>query len=215
MKRKTASFTGTRPIFTGSPSIVQGGFNLDVTNQNFKVGDVIPAGTLAIKDEEKRTVQVIKTAKVLEVDAEDSKVVSLYVDEFYEPIFAVGDMILKEGAAATAVASVPTITKVEKKPGSCVITLSAAISGLAADDVLEEVISDGADTPMSKSRGNANSVTIADVEVSEFETSIDVSADTMQYAMYVRRVPPIPASQKDTTGDFLAANPHIKLTQSH
>lgn len=63
MKRKTASFTGMRPIFTGSPSIVQGGFNLDVENQHFAVGDTVPAGTLAIKDEVKRTVQVIKTAK--------------------------------------------------------------------------------------------------------------------------------------------------------
>jgi hypothetical protein len=49
MKRKTASFTGMRPIFTGSPSIVQGGFNLDVENQHFAVGDTVPAGTLAIK----------------------------------------------------------------------------------------------------------------------------------------------------------------------
>lgn len=57
MKRKTASFTGMRPIFTGSPSIVQGGFNLDVENQHFAVGDTVPAGTLAIKDEVKRTVQ--------------------------------------------------------------------------------------------------------------------------------------------------------------
>lgn len=39
MKRKTASFTGMRPIFTGSPSIVQGGFNLDVENQHFAVGN--------------------------------------------------------------------------------------------------------------------------------------------------------------------------------
>ena len=52
MKRKTASFTGTRPIFSGSPSIVPGGFNLDVANQHFAVGDVIPAGTLAIANEE-------------------------------------------------------------------------------------------------------------------------------------------------------------------
>lgn len=215
MKRKTASFTGTRPIFTGSPSIVQGGFNLDVTNQAFAVGDVIPAGTLAIKDEAARTVQIIKTAKVLEVDAEDNKIVTLYVDEFYKPCFAVGDMVLVAGTAATAIASVPTITAIEKRGNSYVITLSAAISGLAADNVLEEVISDGQDTAKSKERGKANCVTICDVEVGEFETAVDVSADTMQYAMYERRVPPIPASQKNATGEFLDANPHIKLTQSH
>ena len=83
MKRKTASFTGMRPIFTGSPSIVQGGFNLDVEGQKFRVGDVVPAGTLAIFNETTRKVQVIKTAKVVEVDNENNKKVTLYVDEFY------------------------------------------------------------------------------------------------------------------------------------
>lgn len=215
MKRKTAQFTGSRPIFTGSPSIVPGGFNLDVAKQNFAVGDFIPAGTLAIMDEVNRTVQVIKTAKVLEVDAEDKKVVTLYVDEFYKPCFAVGDYILKDGTEATAMTSVPTITKVEKRGDSYVVTLSAEISGLAKDDVLVEVVSNDESTPKSKSRGDANCVTIAEVEVDEFETAIDVCADTMQYTMYERRVPPIPSGQKDATGAFLKANPHVRLTQSH
>lgn len=215
MKRKTASFTGMRPIFTGSPSIVMGGFNLDVENQHFAVGDVVPAGTLAIKDEEKRTVQVIKTAKVLEVDSEDTTKVSLYVDEFYEPCFAVGDLVLKDGTAATAIADVPTISKIERNGNNYIVTLSAAITGLTKDNVIVEVVSDGASTPKSKERGVANSVLIADVEVGEFETSVDVSADTMQYAMYEKRVPAIPAGQKDATGDYLKGNPHVKLTKSH
>ena len=195
MKRKTASFTGMRPIFTGSPSIVQGGFNLDVENQHFAVGDTVPAGTLAIKDEVKRTVQVIKTAKVVEVDAENTKKVSLYVDEFYEPCFAVGDLVLKDGTAATAIADVPTIEKIERNGNNYIVTLSKAIAGLVKDDVLVEVVSDGQTAAKSKERGTSNSVLIADVEVGEFETSVDVSADTMQYAMYERRVPPIPAGQ--------------------
>lgn len=215
MKRKKHSFTGSRPIFTGSPSKVIGGFNLDRSNQNFADGDIIPGGVLAIANEETRLVQVIKTAKVAEVDSEDAKVVTLEVDEFYAPFFAVGDMILKAGATATAIASVPTIKKIEEKGNIYKITLSAAITGLAKGDVLEEVISDGdATTPKSKSRGLANSVTVADNEVKEFETSIDVSADTLQYALYERRVLPIPASQKDDTGAFLKANPHVKFTKS-
>lgn len=140
---------------------------------------------------------------------------SLYVDEFYKPCFAVGDLVLVAGSAATAIASVPSIKTIEKKGNTYVITLSAAITGLKAGDVLEEVISDGATEAKSKERGKANSVTICDVEVDEFETAVDVSADTMQYEMYERRVPPIPASQKDATGAFLDANPHIKLTQSY
>ena len=154
MKRKKHSFTGSRPIFTGSPSKVIGGFNLDRSNQNFADGDIIPGGVLAIANEETRLVQVIKTAKVAEVDSEDAKLVTLEVDEFYAPFFAVGDMILKAGATATAIASVPTIKKIEEKGNIYKITLSAAITGLAKGDVLEEVISDGdATTPKFKGSG--------------------------------------------------------------
>lgn len=218
MKRKTASFTGMRPIFTGSPSIVQGGFNLDTEGQRFRVGDVIPAGTLAIRNESTRKVQVIKSAKVVEVDADNNKVVSLYVDEFYAPCFAVGDSVLKAGAVSGTFAAAPTITAIDNgnKVGNTSnvyrITLSAAISGLKAGDVLVEVVANGEN---AAERGKANSVTFCDYEVSEFETAMDVSADTMQYALYERRVPPIPSTQKDSTGSFLAANPHIKLTQSY
>lgn len=219
MKRKTASFTGMRPIFTGSPSIVQGGFNLDVVGQKFRVGDVIPAGTLAIRDEATRKVQVIKTAKVVEVDSENNKKVTLYVDEFFAPCFAVGDSVLKAGAVTGTFASAPTIASIDT--GNClnntgnvyVVMLSAAITGLKAGDVLVEVVKDGSNN--AKERGKANSVTFCDYEISEFETAVDVSADTMQYALYERRVAPIPPSQKDSTGMFLSANPHVKLTQSY
>lgn len=207
-----------RPIFTGSPSIVQGGFNLDVDGQKFRVGDVIPAGTLAIRDETTRKVQVIKTAKVVEVDSENAKKVTLYIDEFFAPCFAVGESVLKAGAVTGKFSAAPTITAIDNgsrldNTGNVyVIMLSAAISGLAADDVLVEVVASGED---AAERGKANSVTFRDYEVSEFETAVDVSADTMQYALYERRVPPIPASQKDSTGMFLSANPHVKLTQSY
>lgn len=219
MKRKTASFTGMRPIFTGSPSIVQGGFNLDVEGQKFRVGDVVPAGTLAIFNETARKVQVIKTAKVVEVDNENNKKVTLYVDEFYAPCFAVGDSVLKVGAVTGTFASAPTITAIDN--GNClnntgnvyVVTLSAAITGLKAGDVLTEVVKDSSNN--AAERGKANSVLFREYEVSEFETGVDVSADTMQYALYERRVPPIPSSQKDSTGMFLSANPHVKLTQSY
>lgn len=219
MKRKTASFTGMRPIFTGSPSIVQGGFNLDVEGQKFRVGDVVPAGTLAIFNETTRKVQVIKTAKVVEVDNENNKKVTLYIDEFYAPCFAVGDSVLKVGAVTGTFTSAPTITAIDNdnclnNTGNVyVVTLSAAITGLKAGDVLTEVVKDSSNN--AAERGKANSVLFREYEVSEFETGVDVSADTMQYALYERRVPPIPSSQKDSTGMFLSANPHVKLTQSY
>lgn len=212
MKRKKASFVGTRPIFTGSPSIVPGGFNLDKESGNFTVDDVIPAGTLAIRDEETRKMQVIKTAKISDVDPEDSKILTLYVDEFYAPFFAVGDKVLKAGAISGTFAAAPSITKVEEKGNVYRITLDKAITGAAAGDVIVEVIENAEKN--AAERGFANSTTIKDVTVSEFETAIDVTADTMQYALFERRVAPIPASQKDETGSFLKANPHVKLTKS-
>ena len=212
MKRKTASFVGTRPIFTGSPAIVPGGFNLDKDSGNYTVDDVIPAGTLAIRDEETRKVQPIKTAKISEVDPEDSKVLTLYVDEFYAPFFAVGDKVLKAGAISGTFAAAPTITKVEEKGNIYRITLDKVITGAAKGDVIVEVVKDASSN--AAERGKANSLTIKDVPVSEFETAIDVTADTMQYALFERRVAPIPASQKDETGCYLAANPHVKLTKS-
>ena len=68
MKRTKDSFTGSRPVFTGSPSIVPGGFNLDVENQHFNKGDIIPIGTVATFDEQTRKVQILKTAEVVDID---------------------------------------------------------------------------------------------------------------------------------------------------
>ena len=212
MKRKTASFTGQRPIYTGSPAIVPGGFNLDVANQNFPVGTIIPGGSLAIYDEEKRTVQIVKTASVVEVNTDNAKEVTLLVDEFYAPIFAVGDKVAKAGAISGTYAAAVQITAISKTDNSFVITLSAAISGLKAGDALVEVVSASGN---AAEIGKANALTLADIEVGEFETGVDVTADTMQYALFERRVPVIPASQKDATGKFLAVNPHVKLTQSY
>lgn len=212
MKRKKASFVGTRPIFTGSPSIVPGGFNLDKESGNYTVDDVIPAGTLAIRDEETRKVQVIKTAKITDVDPEDNKILTLYVDEFYAPFFAVGDKVLKDGAISGTFAAAPSITKVEEKGNIYRITLDKAIAGATTGDVIVEVVENAEKN--AAERGFANSTLIKDVTVSEFETAIDVTADTMQYALFERRVAPIPASQKDETGSFLKANPHVKLTKS-
>lgn len=213
MKRKTASFTGMRPIFTGSPSIVQGGFNLDVQNQSFEIDSIIPAGSLAIFDEQKRLVQIVKTSEVVDIDADNSKRVSLRVAEFFEPIFVKGEKVAKADAISGKAEDAATIESVERTGSICVVTLDKAIDGLVKGDTLEEVIADASGNAVE--RGLATSVTIKDVEVNEFETPIDVSADTMQYALLERRVTPIPNSQKDTTGLFLKGNPNIKLSKSY
>ena len=210
MKAKRYSFGGEKPIFTGSPSIVPGGFNLDVKSQNFTVGSEVSPGTLAIFDEQTRLVKIIKTAKVKKIEGEN-KIIHLVADDTVEPCFAPGDSVLK--TVSGAFANAPTISKVERKSnGDYIITISAAITGLAVGDTLVEVVKDSEDN--AALIGDANCITFDRTEVKEDETAIDVCADTMQYAMYERRVNPIPASQKDTTGSYLKANPHIKLSQS-
>ena len=213
MKRKTNSFTGSRPVFTGSPSIVPGGFNLDVENQNFNKGDIIPVGTVAKFNEQTRLVQILKTAEVVAIDSEDTKIVSLKVAEFFKPVFCVGEKVAKAGAISGTYANAVSINAINKTKSTYVITLSAAISGLAVGDTLEEVVKDGSNNAAERFTGNC--VTIKDVEVDEFETAIDVCADTMQYALLERRVQKIPASQKDASGMALAGNPHVKLSQSY
>ena len=294
MKTKRTSFVGERPIFSGSPAIVPGGFNLDRSAQKFSDGDIIPAGTLAIYDEQTRKVKIVKTAKVKSIDSDDSTKVTLVTSNYYEPVFSVGDKVLK--AIAGTYASAPSISKIEKSNGEYVITLSAAITGLAVDDVIIEVVSSVgkevitgvisvstttlmvapgldivagdkvmeyplatgalianaksvtsydpisgklvisaaitdleagakvakvyADGTAAKTTsnvvageiGDANALTISEVTVGEFETSIDVTHDTLNYALYERRVLPIPASQR--SGNVLKANSHVRLSNS-
>lgn len=216
MKRKKYSFVGEKPIFTGSPQIVQGGFNLEREKQRFSVGDLIPTGTLAVFDEKTRKVQIVKTAKVKAIDTEDAKVITLVSNAYCQPCFAVGDQLLKADAVSGTFADAPSIVSIEK-PGvadaAYVITLSKAITGLAVDQILVEVVADS--EAKAAVIGEPNSLTIEEVTVREFETPIDVTEDTMQYAVMERRILPIPDSMKDSTKRYLKANPHIRLSQTY
>ena len=153
MKRKTDSFTGSRPVFTGSLSIVPGGFNLDVTNQSFNVGDIIPIGSVATFNEQTRLVQILKTAEVVEIDSDDAKKVSLKVAEFFKPIFCVGEKVAKAGAISGTYANAVSIAAITKTKSTYVVTLSAAISGLAVGDTLEEVVKDASNNAAENHQG--------------------------------------------------------------
>ena len=215
MKRKKYSFVGEKPIFTGSPQIVQGGFNLEREKQRFSVGDIIPPGTPAIFNELTRKVQIVKTAKVKAVDTEDAKVITLVSNAYCQPCFAVVDNLLKADAVTGTYADAPSIVSIEK-PGVAdadyVITLSTEITGLAVDQILVEVVSV---EDKASIIGEPNSLTVEEVTVREFETPIDVTEDTMQYAVMERRILPIPDSMKDSTKRHLKANSHIRLSQTY
>lgn len=204
MQKRTKSFAGTRPVFTGAPSLEIGGYTLDKTNQAFNVGDVIPAGTMLIPDESTKKVLVVKTAKVKSVN---STKVTLVSDDFVTPIFAVGDHVAK--AAGGNYADAPTITAIEDGDNGYIVTLSSAIDGLAVNDILEEVVKDSNNKAAFRV---GTAISTSHVEVTQDEVCVGVCKDTMQYAVYERRIPPVRSALK--TGDLLTANVHIRFTQS-
>jgi hypothetical protein len=209
MKTNRQSFSGTRPIFTGSPAIVPGGFDLDKVNQSFTVGQSIPAGTLAIYDETTRLVKILKTAKVKAIDADNAKIVTLETDENYEPLFVVGEKVLK--TVAGTYADAPSISAISNTDAGYVVTLSAEIAGLAVGDILQQVVEDAAHN--AALIGTPNSLVLSERYVGQYEVGIDVTHDTMQYAVFERRILPIPDALKEN--GMLKANPHIRLSQSY
>lgn len=209
MRFKRTSFVGERPVFTGSPHIVEGGFTLDKTEQNFNVGDIIPAGSFAHYNEQSRKVLVNKSAKVKAINATDAKIVTLEMSNYLVPIFAVGDKI---GTSTMSYSESPSITKIEKSDTSYVITLSAAISGLSVNKVLSEIKSDAAwvnyDSAITKV-----GLVASDVVVNEDDTPIDVVDNTMQYAAFYNRIPPL--YMNDMSAGGLIDNSAIRITFSY
>lgn len=206
MKRRTKSYAGSRPISTGALTRAIGGYQLDKESQNFIVGNVIPAGTLAKRDEVTRKVSIVKTAKVASIDNDNKKIVTLEVSDFCSPIFAIGDKVLK--AISGTFAAAPSITAISDTESGYVITLSAEISGLEVGDILQGVVADGTNASVIL----ANCVVVSDTMISEEEVIVDVCVDTMQYAIYERRILPVASSQKTDDNFHLKGNPHIRFT---
>lgn len=207
MQKRTKSFVGTRPVFTGAPSLEIGGYTLDKTNQTFNEGDIIPAGTMLVPDESTKKVLVVKSAKVKAIDSNNAKKVTLVSDDFVTPIFAVGDHV--EKAAGGDFTDAPTIEAIEDGANGYIVTLSAAITGLAADDIIEEVVNGASDKAAFRT---GTAISASAVEVTKDEVCVGVCKDTMQYAVYERRILPVRSALK--TGDLLTANVHIRFTQS-
>ena len=114
------------------------------------------------------------------------------------------------------IANAKSVTSYDPISGKLVI--SAAITDLAAGAKVAKVYADGTAAKTTSNVvageiGDANALTISEVTVGEFETSIDVTHDTLNYALYERRVLPIPASQRN--GNVLKANSHVKLSNSY
>lgn len=127
--KASGNFGGSLVVFEGHPSLLVGGFNFDL-NDLPAAGQVLPCGTPVYCDESTRKIVPVITAKVTAVN---STAVTLEDHGFGQAAFSVGDTVAELPAnLATAAENYATVTAVEGN----VITLSAAITGLAANDVL-------------------------------------------------------------------------------
>ena len=214
MKFGKKTYGGDRPVFTSSPLKVSGGFNLDTTTQGFNAGDIVPAGTLAVYNELTRKVRVIKTGKVKAIDEGDAKIVTLESDRHLRPIFKVGDKVLVNVTGELDDAPAISAIAIGADNGDYIVTLSAAIAGLAVGDILVQVVADAITPANAALIGTANAAVIASVEVNDsaHETGIDITIDSGAGAWYVRRIPPILGTLM--TGNVLLSNHNLKFTQS-
>ncbi|MBQ0161083.1 MAG: hypothetical protein KBT28_10765 [Bacteroidales bacterium] len=207
MQKRTETFAGSRPVYTGSPAVEIGGFNLD-ESQHVPVGAVIPAGTLCVHNEATRSVKLVKTGKVKAIDSTKKKI-TLESDEFLCPIFAVGDKIAK--AAGGTYADAITITAISDTNDAYVITMSGTITGLAVGDIIGEVVADGANSAFIPGAGI---IATPRLVKENMETTLAVSLNTLQWSVFKRRVLPIMDSQLDATGSVLANNHNIRFTNA-
>lgn len=127
--KASGSFGGTLVVFEGKPELLVGGFNFALTDLP-DPGVVLPCGTPVNCNEATRAIVPVITAKVLTVSTTKITVAD---NGFGRAAFPVGATVAELPAnLATAAENYATVVAVEGNE----ITLSAAITGLAADDVL-------------------------------------------------------------------------------
>lgn len=202
MNFKKQSYGGGRPVFVNPPTLVGGGFELDLSAQNFAAGAIIPAGTLAIMDESTRKVKLLKSARVMAINVSNPKIVTVEHDEYLSNLFTTGDLVHIIPAAGEDPLVEITISAVTDG----MITLSAEIPDLEVGDTITQIKKVGSDPVLI---GTFTAATIAPVKVVEGINGIDVTKDAI---MFANRVLPVPASLK--SNDMLTANPHIRYSNS-
>lgn len=171
--------------------MVTGGFSLNATQAAaFPVGSIIPVGSMSNIDEVNREITIINSARVVAIDANDAKIVTLLCYDTSAPVLVVNSLVAKDLTATLA--STPKINEVKKVDAGLQITLSAAITGLSVGDGIFEVVADGTKV---KLLATPNTITIADAEVKEDgDTPVDVTRDTANGEAYARRLPPVPTT---------------------
>lgn len=159
--KASSKFGGSLVVFEGKPELLVGGFNFNLDDLPAP-GDVLPCGTPVNCDEETRVITPVITGKVNSVDS--TKVV---VDDkgFGNTAFKVGSTVAKLGSDLTQAATY--YATVASKDGN-ELTLSGAITGLVANDILVEV-----DATTKKVKAIPNALTPYDIVRDANAISVD------------------------------------------
>jgi len=188
--KASGTFGGAKVVFEGKPELLVGGFNFTLTDLPAP-GVVLPCGTPVNCNEATRAITPVITAKVKSVSS--TKVV-VEDNGFGGTPFAVGATVAELPAnLATAAENYATVAAVDGNE----ITLSAAITGLAANDILVVV---DATTKKVKAVPNA----LLPYDVVRDANAISVDGDGMwanDRPILERRMPAVNAAIKTALKD--------------
>ena len=159
--KANAKFGGALVVFEGKPELLVGGFNFNKDDLPAP-GDVLPCGTPVNCDESTRVITPIITGKVNSVDSTKVVIADL---GFGQTAFKVGSTVAKLGSDLTAAAE--NYATIASKDGN-ELTLSGAITGLAANDILVEV-----DATSKKVKAIPNALTPYDIVRDANAISVD------------------------------------------
>lgn len=187
------TYPGRTPaIWRGECKILPGGFK---PKNTLTKGEVVLRGTLLEIDFDTLEAAVVKTAKVL------SGGTTSQVRVAKGSLFAVGDVVMKVGKTDVS----PTVSSIDTSNSAYdVLKLSAAITGLAADDVIAEA------TPYSESSPAAvkytpNACVGADLDVQDKADTLDAAYE----ALILKNVVSYAILEDWLQGPCLKNNPNI------
>ena len=159
--KANGKFGGALVVFEGKPELLIGGFNFNLDDLPAP-GDVLPCGTPVNCDEATRVITPIITGKVESVDGTS---VTLKDLGFGQTALKVGSTVAVLGNDLSAAAA--KSATIASKEGN-VVTLNAAIDGLAAGNILVEV-----DATSKKVKAIPNALTPYDIVRDANAISVD------------------------------------------
>lgn len=179
------------PFWRKEVKMLPGGFSL---KQTFATGDVIRRGSFLQVDVSDMSAAVVKIGQVLEGGPTTAARVSKKNN------FCVGDVVYKLGTEDSTTTTVKNIDR--SNPDYDVITFASAITGLAANDFIQEF-----DSGTKKPKYVANAVLGADLEIRKSGLpTLDAAYD----AIVLKSVcTPFPDSWLVENGFCLATNHNI------